>query len=71
MKYLHERQMKVLELPPQSPDQNIIENLRRDLKNAVHARPNNISELRCSARKNAEQFENWKTLVTGSFYELF
>ena len=31
---------------PQYPDLNIIENLWRDLKHAVHARrPNNISEL--------------------------
>ena len=46
MKYLQERRMKVLEWPPQSPDLNIIENLWRDLKHAVHARrPKNISEL--------------------------
>ena len=42
MKYLQERQMKVLEWPPLFPDLNNIENL----KHAIHARrPKNISEL--------------------------
>ena len=45
MKYLQERLMKVLEWPPQSSDFNIIENLWRDLKHAVHARRPSISQL--------------------------
>ena len=45
MKYLQEGQMKVLDWLSQSPDLNIIENLWRDLKHAIHARrPKNISE---------------------------
>ena len=45
-KYIQVRWMKALEWLPQSPDFNIIENLRRDFKQAIHARrPNNISEL--------------------------
>ena len=46
MKYFLERQMKVLEWAPRSPDLNIIENLWRDPKYDTHAtRPKNISDL--------------------------
>ena len=46
MKYLQERQLKVLEWAPQSPGLDTIENLWRDLKHAVYARrPKNISKL--------------------------
>ena len=49
--------MRVLEWPPHSPDLNIIDNLWRDLKYAVHARRlKNISELEAFCMKNGEKF---------------
>ena len=46
MNYLQERQIKVLEWSPRSPDLNIIENLWRDCKHDIHARRlKNISNL--------------------------
>ena len=57
--------MKVLEWPPQSSDFNILENLWRDLKHAIHARsPNNISGL--EALCQGEKIQKRELLAPGS-----
>uniref|UniRef100_A0A803K587 Tc1-like transposase DDE domain-containing protein n=1 Tax=Xenopus tropicalis TaxID=8364 RepID=A0A803K587_XENTR len=54
--WLH--QIKVLEWPNQSPDLNPLENLRGDLKRAVHRRcPSNLTDLECFCK------EEWANLA--------
>ena len=71
MKYLQERQMKILVWPSQYPDLNIIENMWRDLQHTIHARRlKNICELAVFCQGEWGKFQKWELkhtlLTTGS-----
>ena len=78
MKYIKERRMKVLEWPPQSPDLNIIENLWKDLKHAIHGICHTYQRiflsLKYSARNTWEKIQKQELkdskLATESVYKV-